>query len=380
MILGNARIVCGDRVLNPGWLRVTQGRIAELGEGSPSAGAERVDHDLAGRWLVPGFVDMHVHGAVGHSFDEADADETVVEAITRHHLAHGTTTMVASLVSAPVDALARRLRSLAEHVRSGSLAGVHLEGPFLSDRHRGAHDPRNLRAPDADALDTLLDTVPGTLRMLTIAPELPGALDAIKRVTGADIVAAVGHTSADYETTLAAIEAGATVATHLYNGMPPIRGREPGPVPALLDDPRVTVELIADGFHLHPATLRHASTTANGRFALVTDAMAATGCGDGDYELGGRPVQVRDGRAQLADGSSLAGSTLTLDRALRVAAGSGIGFRDALAAVTSTPARALGLGHSCGTIAVGRAADLVVLDENYAVRAVIRAGRRVVTH
>lgn len=369
MILAGARIVAGGRILAPGWVRVDGPCIAEFGEGPPPG---PVDQDLANRWLVPGFVDMHAHGAVGHSFDEADA--AAVAAITGHHLAHGTTTMVASLVSAPIDVLEHRLRSLAPHVTSGALAGVHLEGPFLSAGHRGAHDPRHLQPPRPAALDRLLSAAPAALRMITLAPELPGGLDAVERVTGAGVVAAVGHTSADYETTRAAVDRGASVATHLYNGMPPILGRAPGPVIALADDERVVVELIADGFHLHEATLRRTAAAAVGRFSLVTDAMAATGCGDGDYLLGEQRVRVTDGRARLVDGDSLAGSTLTLDHALRTAVRAGVSFRAALAAVTETPARALGLAEHSGTIASGRAADLVVLDGEHTVRGVMHRG------
>lgn len=382
MIIANARVVAGDRILAPGWLRVDGQYIAEFGEGTP-IGPTSLDPDpcldLEDNWLVPGFVDMHAHGAVGHSFDEADA--AAVEAITRHHLAHGTTSMVASLVSAPVGVLEHRVRALAPLVAGGTLAGVHLEGPFLSTGHRGAHDPRYLVPPTPAALDRLLAAAPAALRMITLAPELPGGLDAVKRIVNSGVVAAIGHTSADYETALAAIDRGASVATHLYNGMPPILGRAPGPVAALTDDERIVVELIADGFHLHEATLRRtaAVTATAGRFALVTDAMSATGCGDGDYLLGEQRVRVTDGLARLVDGDSLAGSTLTLDRALRTAVRAGVDFRATLAAVTATPARALGLAEHCGTIAVGRAADLVVLDGGHTVRGVLRRGEWVQT-
>ncbi|MBR7825137.1 amidohydrolase family protein [Actinospica sp. MGRD01-02] len=223
MILANARIAAGGRVLVPGWLKVEGGRISALGSGTPTGPA---DQDMSGHWLVPGFVDMHVHGAAGFSFDEASG--TAVDAVTGHHLAHGTTTMLASLVSAPVDVLEDRLRALAPYVANGTLAGVHLEGPFLSARHCGAHDPRALRAPDRTAIAALLDAAPGSLRLMTLAPELPEAVSAIEQITAAGVVAAIGHTGADYETTLAAIAAGASVATHLYNGMPPILGRAPG--------------------------------------------------------------------------------------------------------------------------------------------------------
>lgn len=370
MILGNARMVTSTGVLMPGWLHVADGQISALGAGNAPA---PVEVDLAGQWLVPGFVDIHAHGALGRSFDEAST--YAVDTITGHHRQFGTTTMLASLVTAPIEQMRRAISTLAPHVERGAIAGVHLEGPFLSHDHCGAHVPQHLREPDRGAIDTLLHAAPKAVRMVTLAPELPGALEAIERIAARGLVCAIGHTAANYETTHAAIAAGARVATHLYNGMPPIRGREPGPVAALLADDRVTVELIADGIHLHDATLHSTANAAPGRFALVTDAMAATGGGDGEYRLGTQRVQVRHGQARLIDGDSLAGSTLTLDQALRTAVRTGIPFLDALAAATSTPAHAAGLATTCGTIAAGRAADLVVLDDHLTVRSVLHQGQ-----
>jgi N-acetylglucosamine-6-phosphate deacetylase len=375
VILANARFSTEDGATVRGWLRTRDGLIDAYGEGDPPSPMDP-DLDLECSLLTPGFVDIHAHGAAGHSFDEATDD--AVDAIVRHHRAHGTTTMLASLVSAPLSDLEDRIRALAPRVEDGTLAGLHLEGPFLSPARRGAHVSEHLRAPTAESVDRLLAAGRGTVRMITIAPELPGALDAIARIVRAGVVAAIGHTDADYETTRAAIDAGASVATHLYNGMPPIQGRAPGPVPALADDPRVTVELIADGFHLHPATFAHATRTAAGRFVLISDAIAATGVGDGDYRLGGQRIRVEHGQARLIDGDSLAGSTLTLDAALRNGTGQGMSLRDALQAVTTTPARAAGLAGRAGRIAVGRAADLVALDDRLSVRAVLCHGERIV--
>jgi N-acetylglucosamine-6-phosphate deacetylase len=298
-----------------------------------------------------------------------------VEAVARHHLVHGTTTVLASLVSAPVEALERRVRALVPRVEEGLLGGIHLEGPFLSAARCGAHAPEHLRPPTPEAVERLLEAGDGSVRMITIAPELPGGIDAVARIVRAGVVAAIGHTDADYETVQAAVDAGATVATHLYNGMPPIMGRAPGPVPALLHDPRITVEMIADGFHLHPATLRLAASAAPKRFVLVSDAMAATGIGDGDYVLGSQRVRVVDGQARLIDGDSLAGSTLTLSRALRTAVAAGIAQEDAFEALTAAPARAVGLADRTGTIEVGRAADLVLLNEDLTVHAVFKGGK-----
>jgi N-acetylglucosamine-6-phosphate deacetylase len=213
--------------------------------------------------------------------------------------------------------------------------------------------------------------------MVTLAPELPGGLDAVRRLAGAGVTVAVGHTEADLTTTAAAFDAGARVLTHAFNAMPGLGHREPGPVGAALRDQRVTIELILDGAHVHPVVAGLLMSGAPGRVALVSDAMAAAGGPDGGYRLGGRDVTVRDGVAVLAGTTTLAGSTLTLDAALRNALAQGVDPVAAVAAVTAVPARALGLGDRLGRLAPGYAADVVVLDHDWTVRAVWAAGVRV---
>nr|WP_255455463.1 N-acetylglucosamine-6-phosphate deacetylase [Microlunatus sp. Gsoil 973] len=266
-------------------------------------------------WVVPGFVDTHTHG--GGGFDLATTDVDAARSVIDFARRSGTTSLYASLVTAPLEVLEDQLRCLAPLVDSGELAGIHLEGPFLSYGKRGAHDPDLLRDPDPDAVDRLLSAADGRLSMITIAPELPGAPDAIARFSSAGVSVAVGHTEGDDRSTRSALDAGAGVATHLFNGMPAIHHRQPGPVPVLLTDDRVLVELICDGVHLHPEVIRMAIDAAGiDRVALITDAMIATGMADGDYTLGGLQVTVADGvaRLQTADGSqgSIAGSTLTM--------------------------------------------------------------------
>jgi N-acetylglucosamine-6-phosphate deacetylase len=366
-------VVTGTGVLRPGWMEVAEDRIVGLGEGPPPREADRA---LGSVTVVPGFVDMHVHGGGGGAFPRA-TDEDTHRAVGLH-ARHGTTTMVASLVSASPDDLLRQVGVLAEQVREGLLAGIHLEGPWLAPGRRGAHEPSTLRAPAPREVDRVLEVGGGTIRMVTLAPELEGALDAIERIVADGAVAAVGHTDATYEQTRAAIGAGATVATHLFNAMRPVHHREPGPVLALLEDPRVTVELIADGVHLHPALARHVWATAGtARVALVTDAMAAAGMPDGSYALGALPVDVVDGVARLTGTDTIAGSTATMDQLFRFALQHSDPDRDAalLAAVratSTTPARALGLPHA--GLAAGDAADLVVLDAGWRVTAVMRRG------
>ncbi|MFO7250792.1 MAG: N-acetylglucosamine-6-phosphate deacetylase [Actinomycetes bacterium] len=373
MTLVNARLVRTDEV-REGWLTIEDGRITHVGYGA----APRDGVDLAGRYLVPGFVDIHNHGGAGGSFPAGDAEQAARAA--EFHLRHGTTTAVASLVTGAPGDLARAVAVLAELCDDGILAGVHLEGPYISPAKCGAHDPAQLRDPDAAELASLVAAGRGHVRMLTIAPELPGAAEVIRRAADCGVIAALGHSDADYAQTIAGIGAGATVATHLFNALPPLHHREPGPVAALLEDERVTVELINDGVHVHPAMLRLAWAAAGpDRVALVTDAMAAAGLGDGEYTLGSMAVRVTDGVARIVEGGAIAGSTLTMDTAFRRTVQKvGLGLPEAARAASLTPARVLGLDDRIGSIDVGKDADLVVLSADLAVEGVMRRGAWVV--
>ncbi|MUM19695.1 N-acetylglucosamine-6-phosphate deacetylase [Mycobacterium sp. CBMA271] len=290
---------------------------------------------------MPEFFDMHVHGGGGASFGDDPEGNRIALA---WHRAHGTAGLLASLVTLAPDDLLRAVRVLAEAAGAGSngIAGIHLEGPWLSPRYAGAHDPRLLREPDLGELERLLDAGAGHIRMVTIAPELPGALQAIELLAERGVVAAVGHTDATYELTLQAISAGATVATHLFNAMRPIHHREPGPIPALLESPAVTIELIADGVHIHPAVYRMVlAAVGPDRIALVTDAMCAAGMPDGAYQLGQLPVTVAAGEARLPDGT-IAGSTASMADLYRFAALHG-GPAIATLQTSVNPLRAVGV-------------------------------------
>ncbi|MDQ1131293.1 N-acetylglucosamine-6-phosphate deacetylase [Microbacterium sp. SORGH_AS_0888] len=327
----------------------------------PDAGAppEVVDAvAVAGRGavLTPGFVDLHTHGGGGFAHEDGAA---AIRGARAFHRAHGTTRAVISLVTAPVEVLAARVREVAA-LTGGDVLGSHLEGPFLDPGHRGAHDPALLRTPEAGALETLLAAGEGTVRQVTLAPELPGGLDAVRRVVAAGAVAAVGHTAAGWEATSAAFDAGARLLTHAFNAMPPLHHRLPGPVGAALARPDVVLEAIADGVHLHPAVVRMLMDAAPGRIALVTDAMAAAGAPDGAYRLGSLDVLVEGGVARLAGRDTIAGSTLTQDAALRLAVAAGTTLPQAVAAVTSTPASVLGR-PDLGSLRVGAAGDAVLL-------------------
>ncbi|MER6943550.1 N-acetylglucosamine-6-phosphate deacetylase [Nonomuraea sp. NPDC000554] len=369
LTLADARIVTPEGV-HDGWLTIEDGRITHIGRGS----APRDGHSLGGRHVVPGFVDIHNHGGAGGSFPTGEQDRAR-QAVALHER-HGTTTMIASLVTGTTDELAAAASSLAELCDDGLLAGIHFEGPYISKARCGAHNPALLREPTPQEFTTLVEAGRGHVRMLTIAPELPGALDTIRAAVAQGVIAALGHSDATFEQTLEGVEAGASVATHLYNAMPALGHRAPGPVAALLEDERVTVELINDGVHVHPAMLRLAFAVAGPRrTALITDAMAATGMGDGTYVLGSMEVSVTDGVARLVEGGSIAGSTLTMDVAFRRAVREvGLSLPEAVQVASLTPARVLGLDGEVGSIAVGRFADLVVLDNSLEVAGVMKRG------
>jgi N-acetylglucosamine-6-phosphate deacetylase len=371
-LIAGGRVATPGGVLDPGWVLVENGAISAVGEGEPPGRPDAGRTEAGGAWVVPGFVDIHVHGGGGASFTEPAQVRQAVEA----HRRHGTTTMLASLVSRPVPELVEQVAALREYVTGGLLAGIHLEGPFLSAARCGAHDPAVLRPPDAASVDTLLAAGQGAIRMVTIAPELDGAVPAVKRLVDAGVLAAVGHTDARAEDVVPAVDAGASVATHLFNGMRPLHHREPGPIGTLLDDERVTVELICDLVHLHPTVVRLAARHAGGgRTVVITDAISAAGAGDGVYDIGGLEVTVTGGVPTLAGGGSLAGSTLTMDAAFRnLVHGCGLGVLEAVTASATRPAELLGLGNVTGRIAPGYAADLVLLGETLHPDAVMKSG------
>ncbi|NUS01080.1 MAG: N-acetylglucosamine-6-phosphate deacetylase [Nonomuraea sp.] len=369
LTLADARIVTPEGV-HEGWLTIEDGRITHVGHGAaPGPGLS-----LGGRHVVPGFVDIHNHGGAGGSFPTGEQDKAR-DAVALHRR-HGTTTMVASLVTDALDGLSRAASSLAELCEEGLFAGIHFEGPYIARARCGAHDPGLLREPSPQELSGLVKAARGHARMVTVAAELPGGLDTIRMAVAEGLIAALGHSDADYDQTIAAVEAGASVATHLYNAMPPLGHRAPGPIAALLEDERVTVELINDGVHVHPAMLRLAYEVAGpGRTVLITDAMSATGLGDGDYVLGPMRVRVTGGVARLVEGGSIAGSTLTMDVAFRRGVREvGMSLPDAVQVASLTPARVLGLAGEIGSIAVGKAADLVVLSGELEVDGVMKNG------
>ena len=355
------------------WVLFGGDTIAATGSGPGAPDADETV-DLGAATVVPGFIDLHGHGGGGHAYD--DGGEELAAALDAHR-SHGTTRALISLVANPLAELRERLAEIARLTESDPLVlGSHLEGPYLAPARRGAHNAEYLRGPDQADLDGLIAAAGGTLRQFTLAPELPGALEAIPQLLEADVVVAVGHTEATAEQTHAAFDAGARLLTHAFNAMPGIHHRAPGPVVAALEDERVTLELVLDGQHVHSDVARLLVEQAPGRVALITDAMAAAGAADGDYRLGSLNVSVRNGLAHLSGTSTIAGSTLTQDAALRLALEIGIPAPAAVASLTAVPARALGFGDRLGLLEPGYAADVVALDETHHVTAVWAAGSR----
>ncbi|WP_225833996.1 N-acetylglucosamine-6-phosphate deacetylase [Streptomyces sp. NK08204] len=370
-VLAGARVVLPTGTVESGQVAVDGGRIAA------AAPADAQVLDVTGHWLVPGFVDIHNHGGGGASF--SGTPDEVLKAVHTHRL-HGTTTLVASTVTDEMDLLVRQAGMLSELAEQGDIAGIHFEGPFISPCRKGAHSEDLLRDPEPAEVRKLIDAARGRAKMVTLATELPGGIDSVRLLAEHGVIAAIGHTDATYEQTVEAIDAGATVATHLFNAMPALLHRAPGPVAALLEDERVTVELINDGTHLHPAALELAFHHAGAdRVAFITDAMDAAGIGDGRYMLGPLEVEVSEGVARLVHGGSIAGSTLTLDRAFkRAVTVDKLPVEDAVAALCANPARLLGLEDRVGSLEPGKDADLVLLDAGFDLKGVMRRGEWIV--
>jgi N-acetylglucosamine-6-phosphate deacetylase len=342
------------------------------------AGAREYD---ARAWtLAPGFVDIHIHGAGGHDVMEAEADPAALARVAETIARFGTTSFVATTVTASPDDTCRSIATLARATEkhaadsprpAAELLGIHFEGPFISPARRGVHPPEWIAPPSPQLLDRLLTAAGGAARILTLAPELDGALELVDRARAAGLVVALGHTNATYDEAIAAIDRGAHHAVHVFNAMRPFSHRDTGVIGAVLTRPEVTAEVIADGVHVDaPALEILLAAKGAERVILVSDATAATGMPDGNYRLGTFEVNVKDGVCRDAEGR-LAGSTLTLDRAVRRMVALGVPLAQALSMATINPARRLGLDARKGVITPGADADLVFLDHALHVAAVM---------
>jgi N-acetylglucosamine-6-phosphate deacetylase len=391
-----SRIFTPQEQLADSVILIENGRITAIGhrdEVKIPSGA--IDYVAAGMTVVPGFVDVHIHGAGGH--DVMEATPAALDCITSTVARYGTTSILATTVTASVDETCRSLQGIAEYIRAhekreniepnvepnvvpgvepnndqqnaapatpdlaAEILGIHLEGPFISKARRGVHPPDAIARPSVEILEKFRAAADGLIRIITIAPEIPGALDLIRYAVSHGIVAAIGHTDANFEQTQAAIQAGARHSVHFYNAMRPFSHRDPGVIGAILTEPDVTAEVIADGIHVAgPAIQVLLGTKGFDTVLLASDATAASGMPDGNFRLGNFEVVVKDGVCRNAEGK-LAGSTLTLDRALRYIVALGVPLIDAVRMATILPARRISLAGKKGILAVGADADLVVL-------------------
>ncbi len=354
MIIQGSSALVGDELKAETWIEVLNGVIVSINSGRHQNPDKNVDGTL-----IPGFIDIHCHGGSGSYFSDASKISEVIKL----HKEHGTTGIVASLVTAEIEDLKLQISALVPFYKAGEILGIHLEGPYLSHARCGAHEPSLLINPDIAEIKELLDVGAGAITMITIAPELPGAIEAIKFLIAAGVTVAIGHTNGDFKDAAAGTNAGATIVTHFMNAMS--KEKTEGSISSfVLIDERLSVELILDGHHIPFGTSAQIIQAIVDRVVLVTDAMSAAGCSDGNYNIGKLSVKVHDSIARLESNGALAGSTLTMDKAFLNAINEcGVSIEKAVLMCSTNPADALGL-QDRGSIAVGKRADLLSYDRN----------------
>lgn len=382
LLVTGARVVAADSCIESGWLATSGGVIEAFGPGAPDAAVRdgRQVIDAGGATLLPGFVDVHVHGAVGHEVMDADSDG--LTAMSGFFAEHGVTSFLATTWTALTEETLAALRAVAEvtdvELPGATVLGAHMEGPYLSPVKCGAQDPRSIRPPDLDEARRFLDT--GVVRLITLAPELASARELVDLCLARGAGVSIGHTDATYEQVVEAVAWGARHVTHTFNAMPPLHHRRPGPVGAAMVLDSLLTELIADNHHVHPVVL-DAFLRAKGPqgLTLVTDALRPTGLGSGEFDIGGRRATVREGVVRLDDGT-IAGSLLTMDVALRnLARATGRSVTELWPTSSRNGAIAAGVDHRKGTIQQGMDADLVLVSDDIDVRMTVVGGRVVYT-
>ena len=370
MILFSQNVFLDDQFV-PARVAVSNGMITEV---IPGPGPS--DLDLGTDYLIPGLLDIHTHGAIGEDF--SDGKPEGLPALSRYYARHGVTSFLGTTMTLKEDTLTRAVTAMREFQRPADgarCAGINLEGPFLSYARRGAQAAECLHAPDADMFFRLNEAGGGMVRLVTVAPEEPGSIPFIQAVSPVCAVS-VGHTSADYDTARAAYEAGASHATHLFNAMPSLLHRAPGVIGAAFDCGAVA-ELICDGLHVHPSTVRAAFRLFRGRLAIISDSLRCTEMPDGEYEFGGQMIELKNGKATMLHTDTIAGSTSNILDEVRNVVSFGIPLEEAVASATRIPARAVRLDGEIGSIAAGKRADLVVLDPQLQLKQVYIDGESV---
>ncbi len=333
--------------------------------------------DASGCYAIPGLIDLHIHGCVGCDFSSADTDG--IAAMAAYQASKGVTALCATTLTLPEKVLAKACKTISRHTPAdyeAHIAGIYLEGPFISPEKTGAQNPAYIIGPDEAVFRRLNEAAGGMVKLLAIAPEISGALELISSISG-EVVCALAHTAAGYDLAARAFACGARQITHLYNAMPPFLHREPGVVGAAFDEPGCMAELICDNVHIHPSVVRATfRVIGDDRIILVSDGMMATGLGDGLFELGGMRVTVSGGAARLEHGGAIAGSASNLMDCVRTAVKHmGIPLSSAVKCATVNPARAIGVFSERGSITAGKLADLVLLDENLAIKRIFLRGK-----
>jgi N-acetylglucosamine-6-phosphate deacetylase len=368
-ILRNVQIVQPDNILPAGTVWIRNGIIERIeNDHTPLPEGEYEVIDGKGQWLIPGMIDVHIHGANG--FDMMDGSEASIQEVSRACAATGCTSFLATSVSSTMDELLAMIRSVKRVVGlevGAKIAGLHLEGPYLNPKRKGMQNEKYLRHPHLGEMKEIFEEADGLIKMVTIAPELPGGMELLSYLKEMGVIIAVAHSDATYEEAKLAFDAGASHVTHCFNGMRPIHHRDPGLVAAAFEAEHVSIQAIVDGIHLHPAIIRMMYRLKGpDNMVLITDALQAMGLGDGSYLFGGHQVTVTKGVARLDDGT-LASSVVTMNEALRLTTETGISLMDAIQMASTTPARILGIDHTTGTIKTGLDADIVLLNEQFKV-------------
>lgn len=379
MILQNGTVFINKEFI-PADIIVENGKITAImpRETSRPAAYKEPAVDCTNKMIWPGLFDIHTHGCMGFDFSKSEPEEIL--SMCSFYAEHGVTSILATTMTNEDTQYARAMYSIRQaidtqtneaHPRGARIQGIHMEGPFFGTAKKGAHDEKYLRPISQTLVDEYQKRCGYAIRLFDLDPTLPGAIEFIRR-NKENFTISIAHTDCDYKTALEAAEAGATHVTHLFNAMRPLLHREPGVVGAAFTA-GLNAELICDGIHIHPAVIQLIFSAMPGRILLISDSINPTGLSDGSYLAGGLPIQVKDGRAYLADGT-LAGSTITLFDAVKNAVHFHIPLNQALLAATALPAKAVGLSDSVGQIACGRDADLLIVDESLTLERVMVGG------
>ncbi|MFV9568456.1 N-acetylglucosamine-6-phosphate deacetylase [Thermoanaerobacter mathranii] len=375
LLLKHGEIYTQNEIIYNGDLLISKGKISSIGKNLSTNDAEVID--LKGKKIVPGFIDIHIHGGVGH--DTMDATYEALNAISIHLAKHGVTSFCPTTMTMDIPYILNALKNINETMKKktagAQILGAYVEGPFISKEHKGAQDEKYIIPPDKNLFDEFLEIAGGNIKVIALAPEKDPDGSFVEHVTKKGVKVSLGHTNATYEEMKNGVEHGATIAVHTYNGMKGLHHREPGALGEVFLDDRIYSEVIVDFIHTHPASVKLLiKIKGTDKVILISDAMSACGLGDGEYKLGGQKVFVKNGEARLESGS-LAGSTLTLDKAVKNITSLGVPLFEACKMASLNPAKAIGVDDRKGSIEVGKDADIVVLNNDLTVYMTIIEGK-----